>query len=170
MEYALGLLPTKPAVVQTPTKAIYNGMHVNASVCGVSVIRSGEAMETALRSCWKGIDIGKILVQRWHHVPVSSSTSQMDCLDRLTCDGDAETPVNGSRSTKESVMYEDAHGTYYQQCRCVTSYLRMDHDSRVANSIDCCFLNGLLESEVCHSCVLKLSAFVPTQQKICFLN
>ena len=77
-EYALGLLPTKRAVVKTPTDAVYTGLHVNASVCGVSVIRSGEAMENALRSCWKGIDIGKILVQRRHHgvaTPVNGSVS-----------------------------------------------------------------------------------------------
>ncbi|MCE7766890.1 uracil phosphoribosyltransferase, partial [Pseudomonas putida] len=31
---------------------------------GVSVIRSGESMENALRACCKGIKIGKILIQR----------------------------------------------------------------------------------------------------------
>lgn len=33
-------------------------------LCGVSVIRSGESMENALRACCKGIKIGKILIQR----------------------------------------------------------------------------------------------------------
>ena len=67
VEHALGLLPTEPATVQTPTDSTYRGLRCTAHVCGVSVIRSGEAMESALRSCWKGIDIGKILVERRHH-------------------------------------------------------------------------------------------------------
>jgi uracil phosphoribosyltransferase len=67
VEHALGLLPTTPVAIRTPTDATYAGSRVSAAVCGVSVIRSGEAMESALRSCWKGIDIGKILVQRRHH-------------------------------------------------------------------------------------------------------
>ena len=33
-------------------------------LCGVSIIRSGEAMENALRDCCKGIKIGKILIHR----------------------------------------------------------------------------------------------------------
>jgi uracil phosphoribosyltransferase len=33
-------------------------------LCGVSIIRSGEAMENALRACCQGIKIGKILVHR----------------------------------------------------------------------------------------------------------
>jgi hypothetical protein len=120
VEYALGLLPTKTVTVKTPTKAVYSGMHVNASVCGVSVIRSGEAMENALRSCWKGIDIGKILVQRRHHGQILSGTSQMERPDRLTCDWDDGDDVNGSCRTSVSAVYEDAHGRYYQNGRCGT--------------------------------------------------
>jgi uridine kinase len=33
-------------------------------LCGVSIIRSGESMENALRACCKGIKIGKILIHR----------------------------------------------------------------------------------------------------------
>ncbi|KAH0895265.1 hypothetical protein HID58_057694, partial [Brassica napus] len=33
-------------------------------LCGVSVIRSGESMENALRACCKGIKLGKILIHR----------------------------------------------------------------------------------------------------------
>ncbi|KAK7825111.1 uridine kinase-like protein 1 [Quercus suber] len=33
-------------------------------LCGVSIVRSGESMENALRACCKGIKIGKILIHR----------------------------------------------------------------------------------------------------------
>ena len=48
----------------TPTGATYVGVDFAKKLCGVSVIRSGESMENALRACCKGIKIGKILVHR----------------------------------------------------------------------------------------------------------
>lgn len=42
----------------------YVGVDFAKGLCGVSVIRSGEAMEAALRECCQGIKIGKILVHR----------------------------------------------------------------------------------------------------------
>ncbi len=35
-----------------------------SGLVGVSIIRAGEAMETALRSCCANVRIGKILIQR----------------------------------------------------------------------------------------------------------
>lgn len=43
----------------------YCGVEFARGLCGVSVIRSGEAMEAALRECCQGIKIGKVLVHRW---------------------------------------------------------------------------------------------------------
>jgi uridine kinase len=40
------------------------GVDFSKGLCGVSVIRSGEAMEVALRECCQGIKLGKILVHR----------------------------------------------------------------------------------------------------------
>lgn len=40
-------------------------MEFTRGICGVSIIRSGEAMENALRECCQGIKIGKVLVMRW---------------------------------------------------------------------------------------------------------
>jgi len=40
------------------------GVDFTRGICGVSIIRSGEAMETALRECCQGIKLGKILVHR----------------------------------------------------------------------------------------------------------
>ena len=56
--------PSRRSRVTTPTGATYVGVDFAKKLCGVSVIRSGESMENALRACCKGIKIGKILVHR----------------------------------------------------------------------------------------------------------
>lgn len=64
VEAGLGHLPFKEQTVVTPTGHQYVGVNFARKICGVSVIRSGESMENALRACCKGIKIGKILVHR----------------------------------------------------------------------------------------------------------
>ncbi|GLC49136.1 hypothetical protein PLESTB_000186300 [Pleodorina starrii] len=64
VEAGLGHLPFTETVVTTPTGHSYCGVAFARKLCGVSIIRSGEAMEAALRACCKGIKIGKILVHR----------------------------------------------------------------------------------------------------------
>ncbi|XP_028765081.1 uridine kinase-like protein 2, chloroplastic [Neltuma alba] len=64
LEHGLGHLPFTEKQVITPTGSIYTGVDFCKRLCGVSVIRSGESMENALRACCKGIKIGKILI---HH-------------------------------------------------------------------------------------------------------
>jgi uridine kinase len=64
VEAGLGFLPFEEKSVTTPTGATYVGVDFAKKLCGVSVIRSGESMENALRACCKGIKIGKILVHR----------------------------------------------------------------------------------------------------------
>ena len=64
VEHGLGCLPFSEVTVQTPTGADYNGVAFSNRLCGVSVIRSGESMENALRACCKGVKIGKILIRR----------------------------------------------------------------------------------------------------------
>lgn len=50
--------------VLTPTGNTYAGVQYHRSQnCGVSIIRSGEAMEAGLRDCCRSIRIGKILVE-----------------------------------------------------------------------------------------------------------
>ena len=61
----LGHLPFKERTVETPTGRQYVGVDFAKKLCGVSIIRSGESMENALRACCKGIKIGKILVHRY---------------------------------------------------------------------------------------------------------
>lgn len=64
VEAGLGHLPFKDKTVTTPTGHQYVGVDFTRGICGVSIIRSGEAMETALRECCQGIKVGKILVHR----------------------------------------------------------------------------------------------------------
>lgn len=64
VEAALGYLPFKEKHVITPLGAQYVGVDFADHLCGVSMIRSGEAMENALRACCKGCRIGKILIHR----------------------------------------------------------------------------------------------------------
>ena len=49
--------------VMTPNGETYSGLAFQKGSCGVSIIRSGEAMEQGLRDCCRSIRIGKILIQ-----------------------------------------------------------------------------------------------------------
>lgn len=64
VEMALGHLPFEETTVVTPVGENYVGVDFAPKLCGVSIIRSGEAMENALRTCCMGVKIGKILIQR----------------------------------------------------------------------------------------------------------
>ncbi|KAF2305953.1 hypothetical protein GH714_009134 [Hevea brasiliensis] len=64
VEHGLGHLPFTEKQVITPTGSVYTGVDFCKKLCGVSVVRSGESMENALRACCKGIKIGKILIYR----------------------------------------------------------------------------------------------------------
>jgi len=64
VEAGLGFLPFGEKCVVTPEGYHYVGVDFARSLCGVSIIRGGEAMEGALRDCCQGIKIGKILVYR----------------------------------------------------------------------------------------------------------
>jgi len=64
VEAGLGHLPFTERTVVTPTGKQYTGVEFARKLCGVSVIRSGESMENALRACCQGVKLGKILVHR----------------------------------------------------------------------------------------------------------
>lgn len=89
IEESLNQLPYSDCSVVTPTGAIYDGLkwvtsfffsekvddfhdtfvhfplnfRYQSGNCGVSIVRSGEAMEQGLRDCCRSIRIGKILVE-----------------------------------------------------------------------------------------------------------
>lgn len=64
VEAALGHLPFQETEVTTPVGEPYQGVEFSRKICGVSIIRSGEAMENALRTCCSGVKIGKILIDQ----------------------------------------------------------------------------------------------------------
>lgn len=63
IEESLNQLPFSKCEVITPTGAKYEGLKYRSGNCGVSIVRSGEAMEQGLRDCCRSIRIGKILVE-----------------------------------------------------------------------------------------------------------
>lgn len=65
VEFALNFLPVKGLNVVSPVdNEPYEGLCFAGRIVGVSIIRAGEAMETALRSCCRNVRLGKIFVQR----------------------------------------------------------------------------------------------------------
>eukprot|EP00019_Armaparvus_languidus_P006386 CAMPEP_0168601798 /NCGR_PEP_ID=MMETSP0420-20121227/13654_1 /TAXON_ID=498008 /ORGANISM="Pessonella sp." /LENGTH=232 /DNA_ID=CAMNT_0008640269 /DNA_START=33 /DNA_END=731 /DNA_ORIENTATION=- len=64
VEEGLNQLPYEPKTVTTPTGVEYKGVSFGSHICGVSIVRAGEAMEASLRSVCKSVRIGKILIQR----------------------------------------------------------------------------------------------------------
>eukprot|EP01123_Difflugia_compressa_P004513 TRINITY_DN15947_c0_g1_i1.p1 TRINITY_DN15947_c0_g1~~TRINITY_DN15947_c0_g1_i1.p1 ORF type:complete len:284 (+),score=52.97 TRINITY_DN15947_c0_g1_i1:55-906(+) len=64
IEHALSLLPSREKVVITPTSSKYTGLEFTSKICGVSIVRAGESMESGLRAVCKAVRIGKILIQR----------------------------------------------------------------------------------------------------------
>ena len=51
IEEGLNQLPYSEIQVQTPTGRAYKGLRYEKGNCGVSIVRSGEAMEKALQDC-----------------------------------------------------------------------------------------------------------------------
>lgn len=66
VEFALNQLPIQASsVTSTVDDEVVDGVSfVKSGLVGCSIIRAGEAMEAALRSCCRNVRIGKILIQR----------------------------------------------------------------------------------------------------------
>ncbi|QRW15844.1 Uracil phosphoribosyltransferase [Rhizoctonia solani] len=64
VEEGLNHLPVIPKTVETPTGEKYEGVGFEGRICGVSILRAGEAMEAGLREVCRSVRIGKILIQR----------------------------------------------------------------------------------------------------------
>lgn len=73
VEEGLNNLPYTDMNVITPGNCEYNGVKYVSGVCGVSIMRSGEAMEKGLRECCRSIRIGKILIQQAEEEKLKSS-------------------------------------------------------------------------------------------------
>ncbi|GIL51168.1 hypothetical protein Vafri_7236 [Volvox africanus] len=113
VEAGLGHLPFSETSVTTPTGATYCGVAFARRLCGVSIIRSGEAMEAALRACCKGIKIGKILVHRhvdnndviYEKLPADIAERHVLLLDPLLSTG--STAVKAIQILKRRGVPED---------------------------------------------------------------
>ncbi|KAK2765892.1 Uracil phosphoribosyltransferase, synthesizes UMP from uracil [Arachnomyces sp. PD_36] len=64
VEEGLNHLPVVEEAVTTPVGRSYLGVRFQGKICGVSIMRAGEAMEQGLRDCCRSVRIGKILIQR----------------------------------------------------------------------------------------------------------
>ncbi|RDA83970.1 hypothetical protein CP532_0423 [Ophiocordyceps camponoti-leonardi (nom. inval.)] len=64
VEEGLNHLPVIQRDITTPVGRTYNGLMFQGKICGVSIMRAGEAMEQGLRDCCRSVRIGKILIQR----------------------------------------------------------------------------------------------------------
>ncbi len=64
VEESLNLLPIRTKRIITHIGVPFSGAEFEGKICAVSIIRSGEAMEKAVREVCKKIRIGKILIQR----------------------------------------------------------------------------------------------------------
>lgn len=64
VEEGLNHLPVIPRTITTPVGRTYEGVQFQGKICGVSIMRAGEAMEQGLRDCCRSVRIGKILIQR----------------------------------------------------------------------------------------------------------
>ncbi len=85
IEEGLNQLPHIPTEVVTPTGCRYKGLRYDKGNCGVSIVRSGEAMEKALQDCCRSMRIGKILVDsdpETHEARVIFAKFPSDVADR----------------------------------------------------------------------------------------
>lgn len=64
VEEGLNHLPVIEHAVTTPVGRTYQGLMFQGKICGVSIMRAGEAMEHGLRDCCRSVRIGKLLIQR----------------------------------------------------------------------------------------------------------
>jgi uracil phosphoribosyltransferase len=64
VEEGLNHLPVIEHSITTPLGKSYAGVKFQGKICGVSIMRAGEAMEQGLRDCCRSVRIGKILIQR----------------------------------------------------------------------------------------------------------
>jgi uracil phosphoribosyltransferase len=62
-ETALDQFPVNPKTVVTPTNQNYEGVEFFKHICGVTLMRTGEVMERALRESCKSIHTGHVLIQ-----------------------------------------------------------------------------------------------------------
>ena len=97
VEEGLNHLPVIEHIITTPVGRSYAGVKFQGKICGVSIMRAGEAMEQGLRDCCRSVRIGKILIQRdeetckprlfYHKLPEDISDRWVLLLDPMFATG-----------------------------------------------------------------------------------
>lgn len=64
VEEGLNQLPVEDAIIECHGGRKFKGVKFLGKICGVSIVRAGEAMESGLRECCRSVRIGKIVIQR----------------------------------------------------------------------------------------------------------
>jgi uracil phosphoribosyltransferase len=64
LEHALNHIPLVPRTVVTRLGSKFHGLTYQEKICGVSIVRAGEAFEHGLRQIARSVRIGKILIQK----------------------------------------------------------------------------------------------------------
>ncbi|KAI9452986.1 uracil phosphoribosyltransferase-domain-containing protein [Russula earlei] len=111
VEEGLNHLPVVPKAVETPTGANYEGVGFEGKICGVSILRAGEAMEQGLREVCRSVRIGKILIQRDEettHPKLFYSKLPQDIAERYVLLLDPMLATGGSAMKAVEVIME--HG------------------------------------------------------------
>ncbi|KAI0999248.1 Uracil phosphoribosyltransferase [Podosphaera aphanis] len=101
VEEGLNYLPVVSQSVDTPIGHQYSGVRFQGKICGVSIMRAGEAMEQGLRDCCRSVRIGKILIQRdeetslprlfYHKLPKDIANRWVLLLDPMFATGGSAT-------------------------------------------------------------------------------
>jgi uracil phosphoribosyltransferase len=84
----LELLQFKSKNITTPTGSSFSGVEPEGSICGISIMRAGDSMVSALSELCPAIKIGKILIQREEdtaeaklfYAKLPSDVSERTCL------------------------------------------------------------------------------------------
>ncbi len=97
LETGLNLLPFDSIEVKTPNGSVYHGLRFCSNLCGVSILRAGESIESGLREICRSIKIGKILMQRdkvtkrphlyYAHLPYDIAERHVLLLDPMLATG-----------------------------------------------------------------------------------
>lgn len=61
---AISQLEFKPHTVTTPTTEAFHGLDLSSKIVAVSIVRTGEVFETAIRSVLPDVPVGKIVIQQ----------------------------------------------------------------------------------------------------------
>ncbi|PVF94468.1 putative FUR1-uracil phosphoribosyltransferase [Serendipita vermifera] len=146
VEEGLNHLPIVKKTVMTPTGVEFAGVGFVGRICGVSILRAGEAMEAGLREVCRSVRIGKILIQRdeetalpklfFSKLPEDIATRYVLLLDPMLATGGSATKavevLKDAGVLEERIIFINliscpeglkAFCTRFPQCRVITGWV-----------------------------------------------